>query len=278
MSRLKLALVTDIHYGLDRGSKKGSEGLKLLHQFAAFVEKLKPDVCLEMGDRTTSAENMPAYDLMCEVGAAFKKIPGKLFHLVGNHDLEDLTLEENEKALGKSLASASLDCKGYRLIFWNTHPKLHKTKGFTLNERDLDWLKRELKASKLPTIVFSHVPLDNGAIAGNYYFEKYPNHAGYPPDQAARIREVIEHSGKVILCVNGHFHWTAYHCMDGIHYVTIPSLVETFRTSPKAQGAYARVEIGEVIEIEIYGSAPLLYRLPIKKLGSHWDTEAKGQG
>ncbi len=273
MSRLKLAIVTDIHYGLDKGSKKGSEGLKLIHQFAAFVEKLKPDLCLEMGDRTSSAEKMTPYELMCEVGKALRDVPAEMHHLTGNHDLDGLTREDNEKALGKPLASTSVERKGYRLIFWNTNPKLDKAKGFMLEERDLEWLRQELNASPLPVIIFSHVPLDNGAIAGNYYFERFPNHAGYPPDQARRIREAIERSGKVIMCVNGHFHWTAYHCMDGIHYVTIPSLVETFRTSPKAEGAYARVEIGDVIEIEIYGSAPLLYRLPIKKLGTHWKAE-----
>ncbi len=271
MPRLTLAVVTDIHYGLDRGTKKGSEALKLLDQFTAFVKKLKPDLCVEMGDRTTVADqNVPDYDLMSQVGEALRKIPCETYHLSGNHDLDVLTPEDNERALGKSLASKGIEIKGYHLIFWNTNPKLDREKGFSLDGKDLDWLRRELDASPLPAVIFSHVPLDNGAISGNYYFERHPIHAGYPPDQGKRIRDVIERSGKVILCINGHFHWTAYHCMDGIHYVTIPSLVETFRTSPTADGAFARVEIDDTIEIEIYGSAPLLYRLPIKKLGTHW--------
>ncbi|MFA4995111.1 MAG: metallophosphoesterase [Bdellovibrionales bacterium] len=272
MTKLTLALVTDIHFGPDRGTKKGSEALLLLDRFGAFVRELNPDVCVEMGDRTSSSRDLAPGVLMKEVCDALRaKIPGEVYHILGNHDLDGLSLEDNEKILGRSLVSRSLDINGFHLVFWNTHPVLDKTKGFTLDMRDLDWLREDLKATTLPVVIFTHVPLDNGSMEGNFYFDKaYPHHAGYPAAQGEAIREVIERSGKVILCVNGHAHWNAYHGIDGTHYVTIPSLVETFPTWPDANEAWARLSIGESIEIGIYGRAPMLYRLPIKKLGAHW--------
>ncbi len=137
-------------------------------------------------------------------------------------------------------------------------------------------LRKDLASTSLPTVIFTHLPLDNGSMKGNFYFDKdYPHHAGYPAIQGEKIRDVIEKSGNVILCVNGHAHWNAYHCIDGTHYVTIPSLTETFLTWPSPDEAYARLDIGEQIEIEIFGQAPIFYRLPIKKLGTHWVSSFK---
>src|SRR5262249_18755132 len=162
-----------------------------------------------------------------------------------------LTVAENEKLMQRSLVSSSIDLNGYHLVFWNADDKLDSVKGFSLAEGDLDWLCDDLAGTDLPSIIFTHVPLDNGSMKGNFYFEKaYPNHGNYPEAQGEAIRDVIERSGKVILCLNGHAHWNAYHSIDGTHYITIPSLVESFTTWPHPNEAYAQLRIGEVIEIE----------------------------
>jgi hypothetical protein len=132
-------------------------------------------------------------------------------------------------------------------------------------------VRADLEASELPAIVFTHIPLDNGSMKGNFYFEKaYPQHAAYPESQGEAIRDVIERSGKVILCLNGHAHWNAYHAIDGVHYVTLPSLTESFTTWPHANEAFAKVRIGESIEVDVFGRTPMSYRLPIKLAGQHW--------
>jgi hypothetical protein len=108
-------------------------------------------------------------------------------------------------------------------------------------------------------------------MKGNFYFEKeYAHHGAYPEAQGAAIREVIERSGKVLLCMNGHAHWNAYHSIDGTHYVTIPSLTESFTTWPHANEAFATLRISDCIEIEVFGRTPLFYRLPLKARNEHW--------
>lgn len=271
MSKLTLALIADIHYGPDRGTKKSSLAVPLLRRFGAFVSDLKPDATIELGDRTSQSDE-DEVTVMKEIAAVLHdKIPGRLYHLLGNHDLDGLTQEDNERILGKPLASTSLDINGIHIVLWNTKPELDRVTGFDLPPEELKWLKEDLAKTELPTIIFSHVPLDNGSMKGNYYLEKtYPTHAGYPEKQGEALRDVIERSGKVILCVNGHAHWNAYHCIDGVHYVTIPSLVESFTTSPFANEAWARLTVDDAIEIEVYGRTPMLYRLPIKKPHAHW--------
>jgi len=272
MTKLTLALVGDIHHGTFLGTKLGQEALPLLGRFGTFVRALKPDAVVDMGDRTSEESGKTPQALMEEVGVVFRdKIPGKVFHLLGNHDLDGLTQADNEKALGKPLGSVSADINGFHLVFWNTNPVLDLEKGFTLDASALEWLKKDLQAAALPTVLFTHLPLDNGSMKGNYYFEKVnPHHAGYSENEGEVIRDVIERSGKVILCVNGHAHWNAYHGIDGIHYVTIPSLIDSFTSWPDANAAWARLSIDETIEIEISGRTPMSYRLPIKKMGAHW--------
>jgi Icc protein len=182
-----------------------------------------------------------------------------------------LTVGENEELMQHPFQHSSVDLNGFHIIFWNANAKLHLTEGFTLSQGDLDWLEADLASTDLPSIITTHIPLDNGSMKGNFYFEKaYPQHAHYPERQAEDVREVIERSGKVILCLNGHAHWNAYHAIDGVHYVTLPSLTESFTTWPSANEAFASVKIGESIEIEVLGKTPMLYRLPINAPGQHW--------
>jgi calcineurin-like phosphoesterase family protein len=269
--QLTLAIITDIHHGPDRGTKLGTTALPLLARFRDFVADLRPECTVEMGDRISDVDEATDRKLVAEVAACLSKFPGPIHHIVGNHDVAKLTVEDNEELMQHSFASHSNDVNGFHLVFWNANDKLDHAKGFSLAPGDLDWLRADLAATELPSVIFTHVPLDNGSMKGNFYFEKaWAHHGAYPETEGEAIRDVIERSGKVILCVNGHAHWNAYHGIDGTHYVTIPSLTESFTTWPHPNEAFASLRIGETIEIEVFGRTPLLYRLPIKAKGEHW--------
>jgi 3',5'-cyclic-AMP phosphodiesterase len=271
MQQLTLAIITDIHHGPDRGTKLGTTALPLLDKFRDFVSDLHPACTVDMGDRISDVDEATDRLLVSQVAEALAKIPGKVHHIVGNHDVAKLTVAENEKLMQRSLVSSSTDINGYHLVFWNADDKLDSVTGFSLAEGDLDWLHSDLAATDLPSIIFTHVPLDNGSMKGNFYFEKaYPHQGAYPEIQGEAIRDVIERSGKVILCLNGHAHWNAYHGIDGTHYITIPSLTESFTTWPHPNEAFACLRIGDFIEIEVFGRTPFLYRLPIKSRNEHW--------
>jgi len=271
MHQLTLAIVTDIHHGPDRGTKLGTTALPLLARFCNFVSDLRPACTVEIGDRISEVDEETDRILVSEVAGALAKIPGPIHHVMGNHDIATLSIPDNENLMQRSFASNSIDMNGFHLIFWNANVKLDYEKGFSLPDIDLDWLRSDLVATELPSIIFTHVPLDNGSMKGNFYFEKkYPLLGTYPETQGKAIRDVIERSGKVILCLNGHAHWNAYHGIDGTHYITIPSLTESFTSWPHPNEAFARLHIGDSIEIEVFGRTPLLYRLPIKTRNEHW--------
>ena len=88
----------------------------------------------------------------------------------------------------------------------------------------------DLAATSLPSIVFMHVPLDGSDMTGNYYFEANPDLSRYT--DTSRIREVLRDAGNVVLCVAGHVRWNKLNTVDGIPYLSLQSLTESFTTAP----------------------------------------------
>jgi len=240
---LKIACIADIHYGPDCKTKKGSEALKLLEGFKTYVETLKPDLTVELGDRISDVNKEEDLKNEQAVGEILRSLPGEVVCLSGNHDNACLTQKENEDALGISLGSKRIDLEGFHLVFWDTEPKLDFVRVFSLPDGPLAWLEKDLSTTTLPTIVFTHVPLNNGSMQGNHYFDPhaFPHHAYYPEEQGRAIRDVLEKSGVVVLCVNGHAHWNKQEKKNGIYYVTISSLTETAHTEGKPDGAFGKL-------------------------------------
>lgn len=268
---LKLSIIADIHHGPDFETKKGSAALGLMDGFLAHVAQTNPDAVVDLGDRITDTDHDNDVSRLHDIAAKFKTLSVPRFHLMGNHDCGELSLLENETILQHPLTSHSIDLHGFHLVFWNCKTKTQPQGFLELAEGDLGWLQDNLGETRLPSVIFSHVPLDNGSMKGNYYFEKeWPQYGNYSEEAGKEIRDVIEHSGKVILCINSHAHWNAYHCIDGIHYVTIPSLTETFTTHPYANESWADLIISDNIKINIHGLAPMSYVLPIKELHTRW--------
>ena len=267
-TRLKIALIADIHHGVDVGTKLGSAALTLMRPFVDWVDAINPDLVVELGDRINDLDKDADLRWTKEVAKVFTGINPPCVHILGNHDDHRLARVESEQAMQTTFASHSRDLNGHHLVFWNSAVEIEQG-GYHLPETDLTWLASDLAATELPTIVFSHLPLDNGSMLGNFYFEKLvPRGAHYAEGAAAR--DVIERSGKVIACIAGHTHWNQRHTIDGVHYITIHSLTESFTTHPYPTGAFAILSIEEHLTVEVFGRDPALHRLPIKPLGFHW--------
>lgn len=266
---LKIALITDIHHGVDVGTKLGAAALTLLQPFVDWVNDIRPDLVVELGDRISDIDQETDLRFTRDIAHAFNAITVPCVHILGNHDNYILSREASEDVMQTSFASHSRDVNGYHLVFWNSDVRVSEGPGFKLAPEDLAWLETDLAATELPTIIFSHLPLDNGSMIGNFYFEQYVPNGGHYVDGAA-ARNVIEQSGNVIVCLAGHTHWNARNTIDGVHYITIHSLTESFTTHPYPTGAFGMLEIDDGITVEVFGRDPALHRLPIKSLGYHW--------
>jgi len=267
---LKLAIVTDIHHGPEKFSKKGAAALPLLSEFAAFVAAEAPDAVIDLGDRITDIDRETDQRLMGDVAGAFAAITTPRFHLLGNHDVAHLSQHDNEDAFGVSFAHASIDLKGWHLVFWQPDTHLTYPAGFQRRNDDIEWLRRNLASTNLPTVVFSHVPLDSASMTGNYWFENNPQFAGQA--FASEIRELLQDAGTVVACVAGHVHWNNLSVIDGISYISVQSLTESYSTADRASGAWATITLGDDLHWQTHGDDPIDLRRPVRHGNERWLT------
>lgn len=265
---LKLAVVTDIHHGRASLTKMGPAALGLLDRFVGFANDWGADMVVDLGDRITDRDNATDRALTADVAAVFQRVSAPRRHLLGNHDLEFMTAAEGEELLGVPLSSESFDLNGFHLVFWQADAHVDKQRGFSLPQTDLDWLAADLAATSLPSIVFTHVPLDGAAMTGNYWFEANRRYATYA--ETAAIRRVITGSGKVVLCLAGHVHWNKANVVDGIPYLSLQSLTESYTTAPEPAAAWSTVEVGDGIHWCCHGADPMEMRLPLRPPGRRW--------
>ena len=266
---LQIAILSDIHYGPDRYSKKGDEAIILLERFVKKVNAMNVNMVVDLGDRISNTN--PDTDLkhLTVVAKKFNSLSKERHHLVGNHDVVHLSIDEQEKILGRSLQHHSIDKDGWHLVIWNASCLLHEGQGFRLEENDLDWLAADLAKTNLPSIIFSHMPVNAGSMVGNYYFEQRYAH-GEQHCNAVQARNLIENSEKVIAVVSGHVHWNQLHFMDGTPHISLQSLSETFTTHPHAAGSWALLTLCDTLRFEVFGRDPVLYQMPIKNMAHHW--------
>lgn len=266
---LSIGLVADIHHGAQAGTKVGPAALPLLRDFVHWANGHPLDLVVELGDRINNLDADADLGLTREVAAALQPLAPPRAHLLGNHDNHDLSRPQAEAAMQLRFDSWSRDLKGWHLVFWNADTCVKGKSQFLFDAADLHWLEADLAATALPTLVFTHLPLDQGSMVGNFYFEKYL--AGFAHyGNAAQAREVIERSGKVVACLAGHTHWNARSTIDGIHYLTVHSLTESFTTWPHPTGAYALLQVDSQLRLEVFGRDPAYCRLPVRRPGQHW--------
>lgn len=255
MAKLRLAVVTDIHYGPDIGNKMGTAAPRLLDRFTAAVNKYNPDCVVDMGDRFSCRNPDTDIANLRKVKEHFNAVAAPVHHVIGNHDVRFITRADNEDITGSPATSYSRDYNGYHLTFWNPNVRIGTNDGLVLSAEDIEWLRNDLASTDKPVILFSHVPLDNdpqdyddevreytNGIAGRFYYK-----------QGQVVRQMLEECGKVILCMAGHRHTKRHRDINGIHYITQQSLTSAY-SKRSAYGAFSFVEIDDAkIDIRMQG-------------------------
>lgn len=265
---LKLAIVTDIHHGPDKLTKRGEAALGLLDRFLAFAGEWGADMIVDLGDRISDIDAATDARLMREVAARFQPVNTPHAHLNGNHDVAFLGEAANFQTLGEPPCGRAVEIKGRRLIFWQADTLIQRPEPFRIRAEDLAWLADELPKSELPTVLFTHAPLGGGSMTGNYWFQNNPAFAAYP--NAADARALIEDLGHLVLCVAGHVHWNSLHRVNGVPYLTAQSLTESFTTDGEPAGAWATLEIDAAIRWRVHGRDPIEIALPLRNRGAKW--------
>ena len=268
---LRLAIVTDIHHGPPSTAKRGDAALPLMGELARFVADVRPAALLDLGDRISDVDAQTDRRLAAEVADAFRAVPAQALHVCGNHDLDHLSLAENEAILGQGLSHEIRDLEGWRIVLWRADARIRRGPehaGFVLVEEDLVWLARTVQAADRPLLVVSHVPVSGHAQVGNYYFQNNPANATYPG--AERVRAALALARVPVVCIAGHVHWNTITTIDGITHLTQQSLTESFTTQGEPAGAMGVLELGESVRWEVVGRDPIVFGF--RPQASRWTT------
>jgi len=259
---LRLLIVSDVHHrDADAPPKLCSHGLRLLEPIIAQAEGF--DLLVDLGDRIEERGLQEDMGLARDVAGLFRQATIPRIHLMGNHDSYFLNADHWSDILQAEVGSRMLEIGGYRLIFFCPEVNNHRGKyDYQLAPLELEWLAESLQ-SPLPIVIFSHVPLMTGPLFANFYFHRREGRAAFT--NGAEARALISQSN-AILSVSGHVHWNTWNNIDGVHYVTLQSLTESFTTYPSPAAAYTVMELGDDISIDVKGLDPMQLRLP-KRVG-----------
>ncbi len=244
--KLRIGLATDLHYA-DKppsGTRHHRESLTKFSEAAKRFEQEKPDHIIALGDLIDSAASLNTEkDYLEQVVKAFAPLPGKHHFVLGNHCVENLTKAEFLGIVGQEKSYYSFDAAGCHFVIldacFNKDGASYGRKNFKWGDANIPpaemaWLRADLQQTEHKVIVCVHQCL-----------ELIPP---YAVQNCNAVRRVLEKSGKVIGVLQGHFHWGNYGDIHGIHYCTIPAVVEG---SGPENNSYAMLDIlpGDILRI-----------------------------
>ncbi|WP_449396000.1 metallophosphoesterase family protein [Devosia riboflavina] len=264
---MKIAIITDIHHGPKSHTKEtGWDGMATMEAFVEHANAIGADLLLDLGDHISDTDHATDVRAANEVANTLSQFKGPRYHVVGNHDVTNLSIGDNEDIFGQSMQSQVFDLGAARLILWQPGVNIGLPGGFAPTTDALPWLVETLKADSKPAIIATHVPLSGHSQIGNFYFENNYQYSTYP-DHAA-VRRAVEATGNAAMWLAGHVHWNTVTPVAGIQHVTIQSMSERFTTAPASANAFAVLEINDdLADLTVHGNDPFHAKLAFRRSG-----------
>jgi calcineurin-like phosphoesterase family protein len=205
---IRFGVITDLHHDIMH------DGIDRLSAFIKEMNAEKPDFIIQGGDFCIPKKSkLPLMDV-------WKQFNGPKYHVIGNHDNDGGY--KHEQVLEFWDASAKyyfFDVKGSHFVLLNGNEyneSANRSKGYSryISPAQIEWLRKDLRETSYPTVIFCHQVLDNdagGLESGTllrYTLERANKDAGLE---------------KLILVLSGHHHQDYYNHINGIHYVQVNS-------------------------------------------------------
>lgn len=177
-----------------------------------------------------------------DVESVFQSAGVPAYHVLGNHDMDNISKDDflsNTSNPGEANAKAyySFTVKGVKCIVldanYNEDGSHYDCGNFDwtyamVPKEEIAWLKKELNEGNEDIIVFIHQLLSKSAPSCVCV------------QNASEIRSLFESNSRVKVVFQGHHHEGHYEEINGIHYITIPGMIEG--ESPE-NNTYAVVEL-----------------------------------
>lgn len=262
----QIVIFSDLHYAPERPINNGSIiDRKLMEYAEPLLEKLidkinneiKPDLVLNLGDLV---EDFNEHDKdiinLNYIWDKLKDIKPNFYSCIGNHDLRSMSSRhEVEQIMEYEHSTFSFNIDDLHVVILGTYVNndLGTASGGILktqfiSQEDLDWLRKDLKQSNLPTIICTHFGVAEDDMKGNWWFETCPEHALL--GNRKELKEIIKINKNILAVFSGHQHWTKKIVENEIPYYVIGSMTENINNDDIPDGVYFVVEFdGEKLNV-----------------------------
>ena len=184
------------------------------------------------------------------IEAEFAEFKGPRYHVIGNHDIDSISKEQflanvENTGIAKDKSYYSFDSKWVHFVVLDANyladgrdcaPGNCKWTDTHVPKKELEWLRRDLEATKLPVVVLAHQRLDG---RGSHFTKN-----------SDEVRKLLEKSGRVLVVFQGHDHRGGHSLIGGIHYYTLKAAVEG---SGEENNSYGIVEVRRNGDIVVEG-------------------------
>lgn len=233
---MKIAIVNDIHVGKGlehEGHIRASSHLveeSLERVLMSIKERHSPDLLINMGDLIRSESQEHDLKTYSRLIGYFKSAPLPVIHLLGNHELKRMPLEDIEavwRERGFHQDSFGLKEMGEITLIWlglELEKQDHRRR--FLPKDQLAWLQETMSSLQKPAVIFTHCPFDDHAIEGNFFYEACDgkSRSALFLENHEEIRRVISSSDSVIAVLQAHLHYFHAKEIDGVPYITCPAM------------------------------------------------------
>ena len=250
LEAVRIGIFADLHAHDTDSPGEGKVMTNYAERLTACVEAMndwQADAMVQLGDfvngrYVTGAEyGDPARigDILSQAEAIYAGFAGPRYHVLGNHDVYDLSKEEFLQRVDAESCFTSFDIGPYHFVILDAQ---YNKKGEDLGhafwvvqgnipEKELEWLERDLGGTDKPTVVCIHqrLDVDFDVLSG-----------GPEILNKDAVIGVLNGSAKVIAVFQGHDHHNHHSVTEGIHYVTFRALVDETEGVPPS---WARVTL-----------------------------------
>lgn len=232
---VRFGLVTDLHYadidpvGSGATARHYRDSVPKLAVAVKEFNRRGLDFAVELGDFKDLTNGRDGTLVALErIEAEFAKFNGSRYHVPGNHDFDSLTEKE---FFSRTPNGGKVIEKGYYSFVRNgvtfivldgcyTSDAKHYSPAILWSWTDsnippveMEWLGRELAAAQGHVVVFCHQRLDPAS------------ERRHRVKNAAKVRRLLEESGKVRAVLTGHQHNGGQDFVNGISYYTLAAMV-----------------------------------------------------
>lgn len=266
---LTMALISDLHFGPE--ARFGGKLRKLTHHAARLTEEfvarvnaeIRPDMVVNLGDDIEDESREADLARYAECQAILRKANAKLVNVAGNHDTIHMNREDLVRMWGREgQLHYSFDEGDFHFSVLHTIER--KDVDVRIPGAQLDWLREDLRQTRLPTIVLMHHSASEQDTRGSRWFEGRA-HLALVVERAG-LRRILEESGKVKAVFNGHLHRNHCDVIRGIPYVTLQSLIENLDDDapgrPAAAHAVVQVDPSRIV-VRVDGNDPARYQFEL---------------